>query len=345
MIANSVKTIWKDMAQNNSRNARKILTAAMVVAMAAVSAILPATASAAPPVKQTTQVPGYYRLNVGDIEVTALYDGYVALDNKLLKGASANDIQQLLGRMFIASSKGVQTAVNAFLINTGKNLILVDTGAAKCFGPTLGVIGDNLRAAGYEPAQIDSVLLTHLHGDHVCGLVAADGKPAFPNATVYVSRDEAGFWLNKDIAAKAPKEAQGFFKMAEDSVAPYARDGKVKQFAAGDKLMEDVVSVPTPGHTPGHAGYMFSSGDQQLLVWGDIVHSHAVQFARPEVSIEFDVDNKKAIATRKKVFADAVKNKLWIAGAHLPFPGIGHVRAEKKGYAWVPLEYSPVIPK
>ncbi|RJF95972.1 MBL fold metallo-hydrolase [Noviherbaspirillum saxi] len=333
------------MAQTSSRTKFKQLLASIVAGTAVSIAAVPVIATAAPPAKQATQVPGYYRMQLGDIEVTALYDGYVALDQKLLKGASAKDIQQLLARMFIASSKGVQTAVNAYLVNTGNNLILVDAGAAKCFGPTLGVIGDNIRAAGYEPAQIDTVLITHLHGDHVCGISTADGKPAFPNATVFVAKEEAAFWLDKNVAAKAPKEMQPFFKMAEDAVAPYVRDNKLKQFGAGDTLVPGVVSVPAHGHTPGHAGYQFSSADQKLLIWGDIVHSHAVQFARPEVAIEFDVDNKQAIATRKKIFADAARNKLWIAGAHLPFPGIGHVRAEKKGYAWVPLEYSPLLPK
>jgi glyoxylase-like metal-dependent hydrolase (beta-lactamase superfamily II) len=109
--------------------------------------------------------------------------------------------------------------------------------------------------------------------------------------------------------------------------------------------MPGVKSVAEPGHTPGHAGYLFSSEGQQLLVWGDVVHSHPVQFMHPEVSIEFDVDSKQAIATRKKLFADTAKQKLWVAGAHLPFPGIGHVRAEKTGYAWVPVEYSPLVTK
>lgn len=333
------------MKKTNPKSARHILLAALLAAPALVSITVPGIANAAPPAKQMTQVPGYYRMVLGELEVTALYDGYVALDRKLLKGANARDIQSLLARMFVSSGNGVQTAVNAYLINTGTNLILVDAGAAKCFGPTLGSIAGNIRAAGYEPAQVDTVLLTHLHGDHVCGLLEADGKPAFPNATVHVAREEAAFWLDKNTAEKAPKDAQAFFKMAQDAVAPYAEAGKLKEFNAGDSLLPGITSVPAQGHTPGHAGYLFSSGDQQLLVWGDIVHSHAVQFARPEVSIEFDIDSKKAIASRKRIFEEAARKKLWVAGAHLPFPGLGHVRAEKKGYAWVPVEYAPVTVK
>jgi len=333
------------MARDYSNPVRQLLLAAVMAGSAVFAAGLPLQAAAEAPAKKMTQVPGYYHLSFGEMEVTALYDGYVALDAKLLKGASAKDIQGLLARMFVASTKGVQTAVNAYLVNTGKNLVLVDTGAAKCFGPTLGVIGDNIRAAGYDMAQVDTVLLTHLHGDHACGLVTADGKAAFPNATVYVAKDEAAFWLSKEVAAKAPKESQPFFKMAQDAVAPYESAGKLKQFAGGETLLPGVESALSPGHTPGHAGYLFSSAEQQLLVWGDLVHSHAVQFARPEVTIEFDVDSKRAIASRKKAFADAARKKLWVAGAHLPFPGIGHVRAERKGYAWVPVEYAPIPAK
>lgn len=331
--------------QHAKRTPRQFLLATLVACATLLTSFIPETASAQAPAKKTTQVPGFYRMALGETEVNALYDGYVALDTKLLKGASATDIQSLLAQMFIESTKGVQTAVNAYLINTGLNLILVDAGAAKCFGPTLGSIAENIRAAGYETSQVDTVFLTHLHGDHACGLVTAEGKPAFPNATVYVAKEEAAHWLNKETAAAAPKEAQGFFKMAQEAVAPYESAGKLKLFAAGDTLVPGIVSVPSPGHTPGHGGFLFTSGESQLLVWGDIVHSHAVQFARPEVTIEFDVDNKRAIESRKKMFAEAAKKKLWVAGAHLPFPGIGHVRAEKKGYAWVPVEFSPLPSK
>ncbi|MDH4561927.1 MBL fold metallo-hydrolase [Pseudomonas sp. BN411] len=320
---------------------RHVLFAALALALPFAA---PITAQAAPVAKQQTQVPGFYRMAVGDLEVTALYDGYVDLGTNLLKGASAEDIQSLLARMFIESSKGVQTAVNAYLVNTGKQLVLVDTGSSKCFGPTLGGILGNLKAAGYQPEQVDSVLLTHLHPDHACGLLDAEGKPAFANATVFVTRDEAGFWLNPEVAAKAPADSKAFFEMAQKAVAPYKAAGKLKTYSAGDALVEGVSVAPSPGHTPGHTGYLFSSNGQELLVWGDVVHSYATQFANPDIAIEFDVDNAKAIASRKQVFAAAAKDKLWVAGAHLPFPGLGHVRSEGegKGYAWVPAEFGPI---
>ena len=320
-------------------HSRHALLAALFLALPLAA---PVAAQAAPVAKQQTQVPGYYRMAVGELEVTALYDGYVDLDTKLLKGASAEDIQGLLARMFVESGKGMQTAVNAYLINTGKHLVLVDSGSSKCFGPTLGGILGNLKAAGYQPEQVDSVLLTHLHPDHACGLLDAEGKPAFANATVFVAKDEAGYWLNPEIAAKAPEDSKKFFEMAQNAVAPYQAAGKLKTYAPGASLVKGVSAAPSPGHTPGHSGYLFASKDQSLLVWGDVMHSHATQFANPEIAIEFDVDTPKAIASRKQVFADAAKDKLWVAGAHLPFPGLGHLRNEGKGYAWVPVEYGPI---
>ena len=287
------------------------------------------------------QVPGYYRLMVGTFEVTALYDGAIELDTKLLKNATEKELRSLLARMFV-KGPAVQTAVNAYLINTGSKLVLVDAGAAKLFGPSLGHITDNLKASGYDPEQIDVVLLTHLHGDHVNGLVTADGKPAFANAQIWSAQADNDFWLSEDVAAKAAESARPFFKMARDAAAPYRADGKWNTFSTNREIIPGITSVAAHGHTPGHSAYLIGSGEEKLLIWGDIVHNHAVQFARPQVAIEFDVDRKQAVAARRHLFARASKEKLLVGGMHLPFPGIGHVRKEQKGYAWVPMEFAPL---
>ena len=289
-------------------------------------------------------MPGYHRMMLGEFEVTAWYDGFIPLDPKVFKGLSAQEVQALLARLFVPTTpQGAAVGtVNAFLVNTGEHLILVDAGTAKAFGPSLGFIADNLRAAGYTPEQVDLVLLTHLHPDHARGLLAPDGQALFPNAQVRAAQADADFWLDEKRAAQAPSAMQPLFQMARESVAPYTAQGRFKAFQPGEALAAGVSSSPEGGHTPGHTGYVFTSKEQSLLVWGDLVHNHAVQMPRPEISLEFDVDGKQAIATRKRVFAEVVKNKHWVAGAHLPFPGLGHLRVDGRGYAWVPMEYGPL---
>lgn len=334
----------------SGRRVFQTLVSATLLAVAAlVLPAMPTDARAQAPAhaQKKMQVPGYYRMMVGQFEVTALYDGYIDIDPKVFKYTSAREVQRLLARMFVESTPGMQTAVNAYLINTGSHLILVDTGASACFGPTLGRIRENLHAAGYEPEQVDTILLTHLHADHACGLLS-NGTAVFPAATVYADKADADYWLDESKAAAAPKDAQGLFAMARDAVAPYRAAGRFRTFSAsasagaGDELVPGVRAVPEFGHTPGHVGYLFTSGKEKLLLWGDVIHSHAVQFRSPQVAIEFDTDSHQAVITRNRVLADAARDKLWVGGAHLPFPGIGHVRAEGHGYVWVPVEYGPV---
>ena len=160
--------------------------------------------------KVQTQVPGYYRYQLGQFEITALYDGVIELDKKLLQHSSPTDLDRLLARMFVGNPK-MQTAVNAYLINTGDHLVLVDTGAAKLFGPSLGYILQNMKAAGYEPGQVDSVVITHMHPDHIGGLNDAGGQPVFPKARIMVAQADNDFWLSQKQADAAPADARAIF--------------------------------------------------------------------------------------------------------------------------------------
>jgi len=319
---------------------QKILGGLLLAAFASLTVMPPLAQAEAPQVQ--TQVPGYYRTQLGDFEVTALYDGAIELETKLLKNARPQDLNALLARMFVGNPK-MQTAVNAYLINTGKNLVLVDTGAAKLFGPSLGNIAANLKAAGYSLEQVDTVVLTHLHADHMGGLNDAGGQPIFPKARILAAQEDNDFWLSEKVAAAAPEGMQPFFKLSRDSAAPYLAKGQWATFAAGSELVPGIRAIKANGHTPGHTAFAVESKGQKLLIWGDLVHAHAVQFAKPGVSIEFDVDQKQAIATRKAIMKEAAASKVLVGGMHLPFPGLGHVRAEGKGsYAWVPVEFAPL---
>lgn len=291
-----------------------------------------------------TQVPGYYRHVLGGFEVTALYDGQINLDTKLLKHATPAQIRKALDKMY--RNDPTATSVNAYLVNTGGKLVMVDTGAAKVFGPTLGSVAANLKAAGYEPSQVDAIVITHLHGDHVGGLLTPEGQIIFPKATVYVDKAEADYWLSPENLAKAPEGMKMFFQAAQTATAPYVKEGRFKTFEGEAELLPGLKPVNQHGHTPGHSGYLFESKGQKLLVWGDVVHNGAVQFPDPKVTIDFDSDQPKAQAVRLKLMDWAAKDRsLLVAAAHLPFPGLGHIRSEGKGsYAWVPVDFAPVAP-
>ncbi|MDR0716212.1 MAG: MBL fold metallo-hydrolase [Azoarcus sp.] len=285
--------------------------------------------------------PGYYRLTLGDFTVTALYDGHTRIPQKILHGLGAADIEASLARAFLPAAAPLNTSVNAYLVEMDKNLVLVDAGAANCFGPTLGKLRHNIRAAGHRPEAVTTILITHMHGDHVCGLADEQGKMAFPNATVWAAKDEAAHWLGQDNAGGG----SGATEVARAALAPYISAKKFKTFVPPEPILPGLLTVATPGHTPGHTGYLFTSRAQRLYIWGDIVHSQAIQFARPEVSLDFDHDPRQAVATRKETLADTAGKRLLVAGAHLPFPGIGHIRAEADGkYQWVPLEFSQQLP-
>ena len=292
--------------------------------------------AAAPMAK--VQAPGYYRMMLGDFEVTALSDGTLNLPvTKLLTNTTPEKVKKALARADLTDP--LETSVNAYLINTGDKLVMIDTGAGVLFGPTLGTLLANLKASGYQPEQVDEIYITHMHGDHVGGLMSGD-KLAFPNAVVRADKHDADFWLSKANMDAAPKDAKDFFLGAMNSINPYAAAGKFKPFDGNTDLVPGVKAIASRGHTPGHTTYVVESKGNKLVLWGDLMHVAAVQFPSPAVTIKFDTDSKSAAKERAKAFADAAKNGYWVGAAHLPFPGLGHLRTESSGYAWLPANYS-----
>jgi glyoxylase-like metal-dependent hydrolase (beta-lactamase superfamily II) len=315
--------------------------AAVLWAALALACAVPALAAA----PQThVQAPGCYRFQLGQFEITALFDGVSELDTQRLQGIKPVDLGRLLGRAFVDNPK-MRTAVNAYLVNTGKELVLIDTGMGPHRGPALGHLVENLKAAGVDPDQVDVVLLTHLHPDHAGGLTDAGGKPVFPRAWVLAAAEEAGYWLSDAAMAAAPERVRQGGAFAAKMIAPYKAAGNWGTFAQGAEVVPGIRSVAAFGHTPGHTAYLLESEGQKLLVWGDVVHAHAVQFARPGVGIDFDSEPKAAVAMRLGMFKYAAEERCLVAGMHLPFPGLGHVREDGGGaYAWVPVEYAPLPP-
>ena len=303
----------------------KVARAAALIAAVAFSTIAAAPVQAAAPMVRT-QAPGYFRMMLGDFEVTALSDGFFDLPvDKVLK-QPADKTTAELARYF--QKVPVETSVNGFLVNTGAKLILIDTGTGGLSGPTAGTLAANLRAAGYQPEQVDDIFITHDHGDHVGGLTH-DGAAVFPNAVVHVGKGDADHYTN---AAAGDKTAFG-------SMAPYIAANKFQAIAGDGEVVPGVRAWATPGHTPGHTSYVVESKGEKLIVTGDLIHVAAVQLDDPSVTVSFDTDGKAAEAARAKVFAEAAKDGTLIAAAHLQFPGIGRLKANGKGWQFVPVNY------
>lgn len=304
---------------------------------------MPADAAAPPVTAQQKQVPGYYHHQFGTLQLTALLDGTNYLNPSMFKGLSDGQKTEILKKYHADQAKGIQTSVNAFLINTGSQLLMVDSGAASCFGPDLGSIYNNLKASGYQPEQVSEIFLTHLHPDHVCG-ISNNGVANYPNATLHIAKTEYAYWLNPATVKKLPKEKQAGFLATTDKIkaalAPYEKAKKLQVFSDKSLAWGNIEFKPSFGHTPGHYSFKLKSADQEAVFIGDIVHSHTLQFEQPETAIEFDIDPEAAVQTRLKHFAEYAQNGQLIAAPHLPFPGLGYIySADKQHYQWIPVHF------
>lgn len=288
-----------------------------------------------------TQVPGVYRLKVGTFEVTVLSDGNLPLDTKLFSGDLVR-AERMLEEAFLPK-EATQTSVNEWLINTGDKLVLVDAGTSNVFAPTLGRLPQNLVAAGVDPDAVDAVILTHMHPDHVPGLLSTDKKVLFKNAIVHVNSNGYAYWTSDEMRAKAPDDFKPFFDLARAAIKPYADAGKVQMYRDGARFLSGLTAIEAPGHTVGHSMLRVSSAGSDFLIWGDIVHNAVLQFPEPDRSIAFDNDPAMAIATRNRVFDMVATDRLLFAGAHLPFPGLGHAAKTSRGYMYVPLPYAEYL--
>lgn len=286
-----------------------------------------------------SQDKGGYRMMVGDFEVTVLSDGtnkrLVEQQLQLLQG-DKEQIKELLVSSYPDGQ--IETTVNAFLINTGLKLVLVDAGNGRMGSPTMGNVMNNLVAAGYQPESIDEIYLTHMHADHVGGLVAGADR-AFPNATVYANAIETEYWMSDSNMDAAPADAKRTYQAAKAAIIPYINAGRFKTFEGNTRLTPGIRAETTFGHTPGHIAYFIESKGETLVLWGDIIHVAAVQFEDPTVTISYDSDKAEAAKTRQQILTEAAKNDWLIGGAHLSFPGIGHVRTKHDdGYILLPLD-------
>ncbi|EMG4784374.1 TPA: MBL fold metallo-hydrolase [Escherichia coli] len=312
----------------------KLLLTLMTSLVLSVNAL--ATPIPVPP--PDTQAPGYYRMILGKLRITAVSDGTVTIPlDKLLTHIPADKLRQQLAKDSLTPH--AETSINAYVIDNGQQRVLVDAGAGDLFGNNGGQLLENLAAAGYPAETIDAVLLTHIHADHSGG-ISRQGKPAFPNAQVFVEQKDADFWLNPANASKVEDSQKHTFVESEQTIRPVINAGQLKTFIAPATVFAGIAATSTAGHTPGSVMYTVESEGQTLVLWGDIIHAKAVQMPDPHVAIHFDVDQKQAVKTRERVLKHAAQGGYWVAAAHISFPGLGHVKSDSKGYRWVAANYT-----
>ena len=285
----------------------------------------------------TDQKVGTYGITIGDAQIIALSDGSVPQDlHALLHGTTSNNTDALLKKGYLANP--VELSLNAFLLRIDGRIALIDTGVGQIFGPGYGgKLLASLSAAGVIPAQVTDILLTHLHDDHMGGLVR-DGQIVFSNAIVHVGKPDLDFFLDRANSAKAHYDMK-YFDEAFETIKVYVDAGKVQSFQESSEIMPGVTATIHAGHTPGSAFYTVESKGRKIVFVGDLVHVAAVQFPQPAITIDYDVDQSRAAARRQQEFAIFARDRTLIAVPHMPFPGIGHVRQVGNSYEWVPIEY------
>jgi glyoxylase-like metal-dependent hydrolase (beta-lactamase superfamily II) len=287
--------------------------------------------------KPTIQPSGVSHIAIGDIVVSAINDGVfqASFDDLVTTDRAANESAH---RSEFRLAPPWLT-INCFLIQTGDRTVLVDSGFA---GKTeqVGRVAENLKAINVAPADVDTIVMTHMHPDHEAGLTDSSGKPIFPKAELILHENELAFWKDDGAMARATPEGQGDFHLARAALGAY---GDRVRTVKTDEVAPGVRAFPTPGHTPGHTAWLVESNGEALLIWGDIVHFPGMQFAFPDTSVAYDIDPAAAAEARKTVLKFAAGEKLRVAGVHLDFPTFGHVVPNGAAYRFVPEVWRPTL--
>jgi glyoxylase-like metal-dependent hydrolase (beta-lactamase superfamily II) len=318
-----------------------ILTRRSLLAGSAVTALCAgADPAAAEAPAAGTQTPGVYRYKIGAFELTALYDGiwYRPIGDKFIRNAPFAQVEHALDLAFMPHDK-LATPFTTLVVNTGKKLVLIDTGTGGQISPTAGMIGDNLAAAGISPKAVDQIVISHFHPDHINGIKDKDNALVFPNAEIMVPEAEWAYWMDDANMNAAPAADKLTFHNQRRIFSDIAKN--VTHYRPGAEVAPGIETMPAPGHTPGHTVFAIHSGDQSLMVLSDTAQHPAIFARHPDWVAAFDVDGAAAVATRKKLFDRAAADRMLVTGYHFPFPACGHLVKTASGYEHVPVEWQP----
>jgi glyoxylase-like metal-dependent hydrolase (beta-lactamase superfamily II) len=320
-----------------------LIGAGTLTAAAAVG--LPLAPSLARAPFAANQAPYFYRFAHGKMQATVVSDGILPLGDPsgTFLGATKEDVGKMLADNFLAPTD-VVLEQNILILNTGDRLVLFDTGmgTSQLFGPTPGKLLANLTAAGIDPTDVDAIVATHAHCDHVWGIMADDGSRNFPNAQIYISQIDFDYWTDEaKLAIKEPAFMKGFVEGARKNLLPN-RD-RIVFIKDGQEFLPGIQAMATPGHTIGHMAFMVTSDGKTLAIIGDVTHHQVLLLERPRLEFAFDSDPKQAAATRVRLLDTLAANRTQMIAYHFPWPGIGHVAKQGDGFRYYPTPLQMVL--
>jgi glyoxylase-like metal-dependent hydrolase (beta-lactamase superfamily II) len=289
--------------------------------------------ASARPRSRDHQAPGFYRVAVGHAVVTVLLDGYIDVQPDWWLNTSAEQLGAALAADHLDTTAPLRISINAYVIETGGRTIAIDAGSADLFGPAAGGWARAFAAAGFDADRVDTVLVSHMHPDHIGGMVAGDCA-RFPNARVLVEARELAYWTDPAGPSRAPAFARPWFEAARRVRTLY--DDRLETFEGARALTPEIDAVPLPGHTPGHTGFLLDSAGERLFLWTDVTDFLTLQLDAPERSLVFDIDPAEGERSRRRAFAMAASERLPVTGAHIPFPGFGHLSRSAGSLRFVP---------
>ncbi len=287
---------------------------------------------------QMAQVAGFYRFMVGKFEITVISDGNLVFPTNIF----GTNVPEAEVKAFLRSNlqpvNDYYAHTNLCVINTGKQLFLVDAGSGANFQPPAGKVLSNLKAAGYKPEEVDGVIITHAHPDHVWGIIDDfENQPRFPKAEYYIESKEWDFWTADDVTSKLPSSLSNMAAGTKRNLVPVS--ARTKRIDVGKDITTGIQTLDTSGHTVGHMSLLISSENDRLLILGDVVHHAYISFERPDWHMAYDQDPAKGAESRKKLLEMAVSESLPTVGFHLPFPGKGMVARKGPTFRWMPVNW------
>ena len=279
---------------------------------------------------------GVTRVDLGSVTVTMLNDGHFVrnLDAGFVKNAALADVQAALAGAGLATDK-IEVPFNPLVVDVGGQRVLFDVGNGEFGAATAGKLLENMGKAGIDPKSITAVVFSHFHGDHINGLRNKAGDIVFPNAKIYVPAPEWNWWMDDARMASAPEAMKGAFNATRRVFGPLAQT--VQKFEPGSVVVPGVRSIAAFGHTPGHTVFMVEGGSQKMLYWADTTNVASLFVRNPDWAVMFDMDAEAARVTRRQLADMAIREKVLVAGYHLPGSAIGTLSNRGNGYDFTPL--------